>query len=196
MRVLAYVAQSLARPWRWIRRWPGTRVLTCPPMTGETVTAGDLEGYDVLVFKLHGLPGQPYWYGDNWQTALTAETVREANLDGVMVFAANCHAITPRGKAGEMVQALLDAGARAVVAGAGQNLASNWGMVGADLLGRWWVGGVGMGLGMERAFELAKMRLRVELGVVRDGKRRQAAEDALKFRVCKNDSANEQGKGV
>ena len=112
-------------------------------MTGETVTAGDLEGYDVLVFKLHGLPGQPYWYGDDWQTALTAETVRAANLDGAMVFAANCHAITPRGKAGEMVQALLDAGARAVVAGAGQNLASNWRMVGADLLGRWWVAAPG-----------------------------------------------------
>jgi hypothetical protein len=164
-------------------------MITCPPRTWETVTAAALEGYDVLVFKLHGLPGQPYWYGDDWRTALTAETVREADLDGVMVFAANCHAITPQGEAGEMVQALLDAGARAVVAGAGQNLASNWGAVGADLLGRWWLVGVVMGLGVERAFELARMRLRVERVGRRGGERLQAAEDALRFRVCK---ANQQ----
>lgn len=182
MKVFAYLARSLAGPWRWLEGWRGATVMTCPPRDWREVGPEHLEGYDVLVFKLHGLPGQRFWYGDDWQTALSEGTVREADLGGAVAFVANCHGLRVDGGPGVMVEALLAAGVRAVVAGAGDNYAAPAGSRkrwGADLLGRWFLWGLRVGLGAERALGVAKGRLRVK----RMGK---AERDALGFRVIEN----------
>ena len=87
--------------------------LTCPPVTAETLDTARL--VDRLIYlRLHGIPGQPYLYGDNWQTAISAEQVRSLRLPGSLVFLEGCYGAL-------FAQAFLDAGALAV---AGSNQAT------------------------------------------------------------------------
>lgn len=87
--------------------------ITCPPVVASTFEPRWMEGRRVLIFKLHGYPGRPNWHGvDKWgnrMTALTPDLVRSADLTGVIVIAIVCN-----GLGGEMEQAFLDAGARAI----------------------------------------------------------------------------------
>lgn len=207
MRVLAYLARSLARPWEWLEGWPGVTVWMCPPRTMDAVGARELEGYDVLVFKLHGLPGQGFWYGDGLVTALSAETVRAADLSGVVAFVGNCFGLRESITDGEiqdgeasllaqgvMVEALLEAGCVAVVAGAGKNYAGKGKRaVGADLLGKWFLWGLRAGFGPERALGVAKRRVWVGKG--RKGMAGKAARDALGFRMVEHNIKNIANRG-
>jgi hypothetical protein len=127
MRVKALCCRSFRES---VRRAAGVWPVTSPPVCMETFDPGYLE-CELLYLKLHGLEGQPYWYGDGWATACSASQVRLANLRGTVVFAGNCY--LPESP---MLQALFDAGARAVVCGSGENYGARGVVRGADVLGR------------------------------------------------------------
>ncbi len=141
-------------------------------MTLDTFKPGALDGYEFYYFKLHGLAGQPYWYGDNWVTALSADQVREARMDGAVVFVANCYLPDS-----PMLAALLSNGARAVIGGAGQNYARSNTVDGADLLGLWVRRGLQFGLSVEKALQLGKSRMGFK------AKKSQSRTDTLAFKL-------------
>jgi hypothetical protein len=125
-------------------------------MTAETFEPRWLAGHDLIYVRLHGIPNGHAWYNDRTAVALTAAQVLTADLVGAVVVVANCY-----GDRGPMVQALDAAGAAAVIAGPGSNYAASNRVVGADLLVRWVILGMQMGLDVERALRLARMRVRV-----------------------------------
>lgn len=137
MKVLAICAQSYAQS---VQKAAGVDPICSPPMTLTLFDPAMLQGYDFIYIKLHGFPHQPFWYGDRYITTCSLEQLAQADLGGAVVFLANCHSFqndpdgTPR--LGRMLKATLDAGARAVVAGPGENLARAHTVAGADRLGR------------------------------------------------------------
>lgn len=106
------------------RRWAvstwlaaGARPRLAPPLRAdsfEPAVLGSGTGSRLVYVCLHGLPGQPYWYGDDWSTAITAEQVRACDMSGAVVYLAGCFGQGP------MTDALIDAGARAVVGSAAE----------------------------------------------------------------------------
>ncbi len=169
MNVLAYCAYSFRHS---VRKAAGVAPLLCPPFDAETLSAHVLEGRDFIYFKLHGLPDQPFWYGDDWITALTRDHILGADLSGTIVFAANCH--LPESP---MLQALLAAGARAVVGGSGTNYGAIRSVRGADLLGRAFRRLIQLHLPPRTALTLARARLQLQRHID------LATIDALKFRL-------------
>lgn len=96
------------RSWRFSTRlatgvWP----LTCPPYHAGNINPEMLRA-PLLYVRLHGVPDQPYLYGDNWLTALTIGQVERLQLPASLVFLEGCYG------AG-MAEAFLAGGARAVV---------------------------------------------------------------------------------
>lgn len=181
MNVFAYCAASFRES---VRRAAGVMPLLSPPCVAETFDPALLAGRDLIYFKLHGLPGEVYWYGDDWLTALRLDQIQAADLTGAMVFVANCFGLTDAGEPDVMVQALLDAGARAVVAGAGENWGALRGVTGPDLLGQWMRRWMRLRFAPALALQLARVRVRVRLR--RGGLRwdeRKALEDALEFKL-------------
>ena len=120
-------------------RWAagnGAVIYTSPPLTRNDLfpdVLGDFENADLLVFNLHGMPGTPAFFGrqDGTPVALHADQVRKLNLGRAVVFAYGCYT---GDDSNPMRDALLDAGARAVVAGAGINYGGSHWPVGADWL--------------------------------------------------------------
>lgn len=167
MKVFAYCAQSFERS---VRRAAGVEPLTCPPLSFQKFGVLQLSGKDFVYFKLHGLPAQPYWYGDGWLTALSEAQLRQADLRDSVVFVANC--FLPESP---MLDALLAAGAKAVIGGPGPNYASVAGIDGADLLGLWIRWGLQLGASVQEAFDIARVRLHLKPGL--------AAQDALGFQI-------------
>jgi hypothetical protein len=90
--------------------------ITCPPVTAENFDPAWMEGKRLLIFKLHGYPDDPNWYGLGPHQgalrvkpmALTPDLVRSANLTGAIVLAIVCH-----GAESAMQAAFCPAGARA-----------------------------------------------------------------------------------
>ena len=126
-----FAAESLAKS---AAVMSGVTPLTSPPIFMANFDPALLAGHDLIYFKLHGLAGQPYWYGDNAATACSAEQLGKADIEGAFVFAANCYG----GAKAPMVQALLDAGAVCVATGEGVNYAGQKIAAGADLIGKAW----------------------------------------------------------
>ena len=144
-----------ARDWRWSTffttgRWP----LTSPPLGPENFPVEQLAGDDVLYFKLHGLAQEPRWYGvrnDVWQDALDLTNISQApDLSGAVVFAQACYAETS-----PMIQALLDAGASAVVETHIKLTAGRWKPYQSDWLGRYFLTQLGQGKSVELALNRA-----------------------------------------
>jgi hypothetical protein len=136
-----------------------------------------VEGYDLLYFKLHGAAGQAFWYGDNWLTAIGADQLRQADLDGAGVFVTNCHlyeVVDGLNEPSEMLKALLFAGARFVVGGPGANWALTKRVFGADLLGMLFRGALQRGYRPDAALEVAKKKLR-------KGRQDRYMRDTLEF---------------
>jgi len=86
-------------------------VLTCPPLTAKTFPYERLAEVDVVYFRLHGMPDQPYMYGASFLRPWgeTAFSLREFQskrimLDGVKVFFEGCFA-TQTGIPAAMVEA-------------------------------------------------------------------------------------------
>lgn len=168
MRVFACCAASFHRS---VRRAAGVEPLLSPPVDLAAFQPGWLGGFGLLYFKLHGLAGQPYWYGDGWLTALSVDAIRQADLSGAVVFVANCFL-----EESPMLPALLSAGARAVIGGSGPNYARSAAVDGADLLGLWLRRGLMAGFPVRQAFGLAKERLRFNW-------QSPAVRDALAFKL-------------
>lgn len=165
MRVAAYCAHSFRKA---TKKGAGVRPYTCPPLSAEFFSGTLVEGCDLIWFDLHGRAGASAWYGDRHIVALTADKVRSFRLGGAVVFAANCHLAD---EDSPMLDALLDAGASYVIAGAG----SNWGgverMTGTSLLGLWFRRYLAMGLPVLKALALAKRTARLlsrDSAVLRD----------------------------
>jgi len=119
-------ARSLALSTLWAtRRLP----VLSPPLTAERFRPADLEGHRLAYLVLHGLPEQPYLYGDQYVTAITAEQIRAARLDGQIVYLAACFGLGP------VSSAFLAAGAAAVMADEDANYAGLLRPQGANALG-------------------------------------------------------------
>ena len=177
MRVFAYCAKSFEDV---TRRAAGVQPLICPPLTADKIhsTLQRLTGYDLLYFDLHGQPGEACWFGDDYTIALSAAQLCEVNLTGSIVFALTCY-LADEGS--PMLDALLDAGARYVIGGDGQNWAGKRrAVMGAGLLGLWFRRLLAWGVPPLTALGWAKRR--VSLSAMKKGKR-LAAKDTLEFRA-------------
>ena len=131
----------------------GVDPITSPPLSLANFDPLVMTGAGLVFFKMHGLEGQPFWYGDNAITACSAEQLAHAPIGGALVFAANCWG----GDKSPMVQALLSAGAECVITGTGLNMAGIKQAAGADNLGRWWRWALRLGRDAFAAFQLAKV---------------------------------------
>ena len=169
MRVFALCCASFIHS---VRRASGVEPLLSPPVSLPTFTPELLQGYDFLYFKLHGLPGQPYWYGDRWLTTLSAKQLSQVDLQGAVVFVANCFLTES-----PMLAALFDAGASVVVGGAGENYAAKRKVFGADLLGMTFRQLLQARMPPALAFEAAKFRLSIP------SRRDRFTRDTLDFRL-------------
>jgi len=154
MRVFAYCTESAKRA---VGAATGTEPLTSPPTRASTFDPQWLEGYDLLYFRLHGKPGSSSWYNDDGVMALAPIQVQRADLDGAVVVAANCYGA----ENAQMMEAFYRSGARAVIAGPGENLAAAERVVGADLLVQWVRRLMRLGAGVERALQVARVRLKL-----------------------------------
>ncbi len=154
------------------QRASGVMPYTFPPLDMNKFDPKWLEGAELLYVHLHGMPDQPYWYGDKMVTALSAEQVKQANLKNVVVFVANCF-----GAGSRMVDALLAAGCSAVVAGPGKNYTVEDQVRGADRLGNEFVRAYEQKHDAGFALSFAKDRLRL-LSLVSAWER-----DALEFQL-------------
>lgn len=176
MRISAYCAAEFQHS---VRKAAGVQPLLSPPITAETFNPAWLEGYDFIYLKLHGLPEEVYQYGDGWITARRATQILAANLRGTVVFVANCHLYQANNGShptSPMLNALLAAGARAVVGGSGENYAKRHSVHGADRLGRAFRYLLQFGFLPYTAFRLARFTLTL------NPHKNLADRDALNFR--------------
>ena len=206
MKVFAFCAASFRDS---VRRAAGVEPVLSPPVDVESFCSLEVAGRGFYYFKLHGLSGESFWYGDDWVTAVGADQIRALDLEGAVVFAANCYLYEydPAGRGvrphvlngtvlngqyrsqcrawGPMFQALCETGARAVVGGGGQNFGARYRVTGADYLGMAFRQALQVGLAPARAFAVARARIGLRLAV-RFGllaKERAAIRDALGFRI-------------
>lgn len=174
MKICAVCARSFERS---VQRVTGVKApVTSPPLTLAEFPEGLLDGYEFYYFKLHGLADQPFWYGDDWLTAIATDTILKAKMAGAVVFVANC--FLPESP---MLDALLRSNVRAVIGGPGENYARPNRVDGADLLGKWLLAGLIMGLDVERAYRAAMVR--VLLIRPRSEQAHVAKADTLAFRI-------------
>jgi len=109
-----------------------------------------MEGHELLYLCLHGLPGQPYWYGGDWSTALSADQIRDAYLDGAIVYAAGCFGL------GQIAAALVQSRAACVVGDRDSTFSGYLAPVGSNGLGRLFVRALRKGATAGGAIEAAK----------------------------------------
>ena len=132
----------------------GVKPLTSPPIFLRDFNPLWLTDKALIFFKLHGAPGQPYWYGDGMATAISAQQISSVRLaGGAVAFVASCFG----GADAPMVRALLGAGAAAVVTGTGPNYAGKNKLEGADVLGWWWRKSLELGAEAGDALHYARM---------------------------------------
>lgn len=169
VRSFAYCCESFTAA---TRRAAGVHPITSPPVYAGTLDPGWFSGWDFLYFDLHGEPREAAWRGDDGIFAIAATQFPTIDLSGCVVFATTCFLADEESP---MMDAILDAGARYVIAGEGRNWGpSGWRLYGAPLLGLWVRRWLGLGLGAPRALALAKKAVRLR-GV--------AAQDTVEFRL-------------
>jgi len=186
MKVFAFCCESFAE---MTERAAGVKPLTSPPVDAGDFKPGWIEGYDLLWFDLHGRPHTAWWMGDNQVIAVTAAQIREADLGGAIVFAVGCY-LADEGS--PMLDALLDADARYVIGGDGQNWAGERALYGAAMLGMRFLDKLQQGQDPLKALALAKRWLRLSMvrdWLLRRGQRITAAKDTLAFRAYYRRSA-------
>lgn len=177
MRVFAYCDQTFAKSMRWMA---GVEPVTCPPTTCETVDPGWLEYQDLILIDLHGERGLDHWYAmvdgpiPERVVALRADQIRQADLDGAVVFATSCYLGEENSP---MLQALLDAGASTVIGGAGENWAGARKIAGAGMLAIFFRMFLEAGISPLKALDTAKQSMRIV------AKNSQAKRDALAFQA-------------
>ncbi len=180
MRVFAYCCASFEQA---TKKAAGVGPVLCPPVTALNFDPRNLEGNDLLFFDLHGMLGDPAWYGDGNVCALTADQIKSVSLDGAVVFAMNCYLADDDSP---MMDALLDAGARYVIGGDGQNWAGKRDVYGAGLLGLRFRKLMARGVAPLKALAFAKRWVSGKMAidrVVKKGGRVKAAQDTLAFKA-------------
>ena len=178
--VFAYVDQRYQMATRKVVGEAAT-LLTSPPVFAGDFNPEWLAGNQFIYLDLHGQPGSVYLYSgpDELWAALALNTVRNARLGGAVIFATSCYLTES-----PFLPIFLQAGARAVIAGAGANWGTRGRVSGAQLLAMIVLKLLRSGLPVERALPEAKRRLGLSWHRVRD---RQATEDALKFELFKKE---------
>ena len=171
MKVFAYCAESYRQA---ARQAAGVEPVTCPPASFASFDVAQLEGNDFLYFDLHGYPGSDRWFGDAGIAALTAQQVGAANLEGSVVFATNCYLADA---ASVMLDALLSAGARYVIAGSGENYAWSKAPGGASLMALWVRRLMQVGISPLAALRVAKVRVMYSRNDIK------TIDDTLAFRA-------------
>ena len=174
MRILAY---CIAPAREAVGAATGVAPLTSPPWTADLLVPERLQGYDLLYFRLNGLPDLPNtWFGQGPRGGLVPALHKEHldalepdGLGGAVVVLANCY-----GAGSPMVREVYQAGASAVMAGYGPNWGAADRLVGTDLLVRWVILSLRTGFSAARALQLAKMRLAMSAW-------RAADRDAMQF---------------
>jgi len=182
MRIMAYTDRRYLRGTLLVVG-RDAEVLSSPPWRAQDVSPGMLWGYDVIYIDLHGFQGKDQLYSLEGGAALSGETVRAADLRGTVVVATTCH-LPETG----LIDAFLDAGATAVVGGAGDNRGAPRGalwLAGAQLLARFTIERLQQGWPVESALVMAKHCVRLSpwrlLGW-------RAALDALEFRCFRKET--------
>lgn len=203
MRVFALCAAGFEEA---TRRAAGVEPLLSPPVSREDaeVVVGWMAWAEFVYLDLHGAPGGTCWLGDEHVAALCAGDLRPAGMEtcptspgplkGTMVFAANCHL---GDRDSPMMDALLGAGARYVIAGEGPNAGPPGGrLYGAPLLGLWFRRMLRLGVRPLLALRWAKRVVRLDELVV-GGEVEAANVDAVGFRayVRSTDPAEFSGGG-
>ncbi len=177
MRIFAYCCASFAGA---TRKAAGVEPLLSPPLTAVQFEPRWLETCNLVYLDLHGQPGLNFWLGDDGIIALMAHQVREANLSSAVVFATNCY-LADEGS--PMLDALLDAGARYVIGGEGENWANSQRPAGAAELGRRFRQLFEWGVEPMKALAIAKRALVVKSVLRRKRKERLVDKDTLAFRA-------------
>jgi hypothetical protein len=180
MRVMAYCCQSFKRA---VKRAAGVEPITCPPLDANMIDTRDLEGYDLLYLDLHGQPDDTAWYGDDQDVALTCEQVEKMNLRGTVVFAANCYLGDENAP---MMAALMQAGAKCVIAAPGKNYGGKKNLTGSSSLGHWFRVFFGLKKDPDWALKTAKNALKAERAassISGSKKLSDAIDDTLEFRA-------------
>lgn len=154
MRTFAYTFKNHARV---MEKVAGVPPHTCPPWKNGTHINLKFSYCDLLFFTFHGLVNQPYLYSDTWETALSVDEVRHANLSRAVVFSGCCYTIESG-----FCQAFFDAGADAVIAGPGRNFfIPGRKAAGFDRLAYYFRLLYGLHLDAKAALDLAKTRFKV-----------------------------------
>jgi hypothetical protein len=156
MDTFAYAARSLSR---FVTRAARTRPVLSPPTTIDDFDPGLLAGRDLVWFKLHGRRGEPRWYGDNHTPALSAGLLASADLQGAVVYVANCWLADHQGKPGPMLHAMAAANPKEIIGGPGANYAAANRLAGVDLLGLYLRFFLQIGFCTYNALRFAKLRL-------------------------------------
>lgn len=138
--------------------WP----VSFPPGRMDTFDPAILTGRDLIYVCLHGLRGQPYLYGDKFETALSAEQIRSVDVGGAVVYLAGCFGEGP------IADAFLEAGASAVVGDRDQTWAGAYWPMGSNRLGRLFVRGIRQGGDADAAYRFARARFSATSTDVRD----------------------------
>ena len=186
MSVRAVSAARYAGPTRKIA---GRKPLLSPPLNDKSFNPNMIEGYDLLVFNLHGNENDTVWYGEDKEPnsigirtrvpVITQDHILAADLSGTVVFAVNCYL---GDEMSPMKAALWASGVKAILSGDQLNYGGVYKPAGADHLGiafRW---ALGMRLTPRLAAVLARLyvRLMVSKGIVK--------KDTMAFRLEINPS--------
>jgi hypothetical protein len=159
-----------------VKEATGVEPVTSLPVTADDFNSKQLEGRDLIYFRLHGDPRfLMTWFGEdihkNHRPAIRHDQILSADLGGAIVVVANCY-----GEGHPMTEALYDAGASVVIAGGGENYAASNRVIGADLLVRVIITALKAGRSINTALRLAKIRLSATAF-------RSADRDALAFNI-------------
>lgn len=173
MRVRAYCTASAHNA---VEKAVGIVPWTSPPWTAHTFKPELLVGYDLLYFRLHQALAIPsLWLGERENgsllSAFRVEQLEGLRLGKPIVLIANCYGVR-----GPFVPAFYKAGANAVIAAPGPNFAAKNLIIGTDLLARWLIRGLRLGLNVKRALTVAKTRLIATAW-------RGSDRDALQFKI-------------
>jgi hypothetical protein len=127
----------------------GAQVIVCPPVTADTIDLSLLEQSDVLYIRLHGVPGQPYLYGDpGMVTALSRAQIEGIKLPGTLVFLEGCFGTL-------MADAFLEAGARSVVGSTDTTYGKRIFLGESSQFGKAWLSAIKKGFDMMQALDHA-----------------------------------------
>lgn len=127
-----------AKSWQVsVLRTVGRKPFTVPPL-GPDEAIEKMQGHAVLYLRLHGLPKQPYLYGDAWQTALSFQGISQADWRGAVVFLEGCYGI------GAM-RAFFDGGASVVIGNSGTTIGYRYRLGEAQMVGREFLRGLAAG---------------------------------------------------